>query len=229
MAKTRARQGKQQSAVKKTRKRGPSSTADVRKTKTMDAVLGIEPIDFSEEEGEGEQVIHGQEAESFMEPLSPRSSLKEIQRQEEISKDFAFFLSANRECEARIQQGNVATPPILRSGNVVRNLAKSFKNTNSAPKVKITVEDIEDEVHFWSSSIVCYVLGANPPLSIIEGFIRRVWNGKVDRVGSLSYGVFLVRFDTVEIRDEVLHGGYVCWKLFYQDLRSTHKYVDLTT
>uniref|UniRef100_A0A803P5I8 DUF4283 domain-containing protein n=1 Tax=Cannabis sativa TaxID=3483 RepID=A0A803P5I8_CANSA len=209
MAKTRARQGKQQSVVKKTRKRGPTSTADVRKTKTMDAVLGIEPIDFSEEEGEGESVNRAQEAEPFMEPLSPRSSLKEIQRQEDISKDFAFFLSANRECEERIQQGNIATPPILRSGNVVRNLDNSFKNTKSAPKVKITVEDIEEEVHFWSSSIVCYVLGANPPLSIIEGFIRRVWNGKVDRVGSLSYGVFLVRFDTVEIRDEVLHGGYV--------------------
>uniref|UniRef100_A0A803P955 Reverse transcriptase domain-containing protein n=1 Tax=Cannabis sativa TaxID=3483 RepID=A0A803P955_CANSA len=55
---------------------------------------------------------------------------------------------------ASIQQGNSATPPILRSVNVVRNLDNSFKNTGIAPKVKITQEDIEDEIHFWSSSIV---------------------------------------------------------------------------
>ncbi|XP_060965233.1 uncharacterized protein LOC133034207 [Cannabis sativa] len=173
MAKTRARQGKLSSAIKKPKKRGPSSSDKVRKTKTMDAIIGIEPVEFSEEEENDDSE------------------------------------QANRSCATALKEGNPITPPILRSGNVVRNLENTFKNTGSSRKVKITLEDIEDEVHFWSPSIVCYVLGSNPPLSVIEGFIRRFWKGKVDKVGALSYGVFLVRFDSIETRDEILNGGYV--------------------
>lgn len=40
--------------------------------------------------------------------------------------------------------------------------------------VKIDMEDIEDEVDFWNSIIVCSNLGANPPLSAIEEFFRRI-------------------------------------------------------
>uniref|UniRef100_A0A803QE60 Reverse transcriptase domain-containing protein n=1 Tax=Cannabis sativa TaxID=3483 RepID=A0A803QE60_CANSA len=208
MAKTRARQGKQKSEIKKPKKRGPISTADVRKTKTMDAVLGIEPIDFSDGEDGGEdERMRSQDENQLV--LSPKSSLQAIQRQEDVSRDFAFFLNANRQCSTNVRQGNSITPPILRSSTVVRNLDSSFKSSEIASKVKITLEDIEDEVQFWKSSIVCYVLGANPPLSVIEGFIRRIWKDKVDKVGSLSYGVFLVRFESVEIRDEILNGGYV--------------------
>ncbi|KAM6574863.1 hypothetical protein CsatA_023190 [Cannabis sativa] len=81
------------------------------------------------------------------------------------------------------------------------------------------MDDIEGEIEYWNSAIVCYVLGANPPLDVLEGFARRIWKEKVDKVGLLSYGIFLIRFTSVEIRG-------MCWKLFYQDLRSTHKYVD---
>lgn len=75
--------------------------------------------------------------------------------------------------------------------------------------VKITEEDVEEEITFWNSAIVCYVLGANPPMNIIEGFFRRVWAGKVDRVGSPRHGIFIVRFNSVEIRDDVLQKGVV--------------------
>ncbi|XP_062080927.1 uncharacterized protein LOC133785726 [Humulus lupulus] len=71
------------------------------------------------------------------------------------------------------------------------------------------MDDIQEEVDFWKSSIVCYALGANPPLSILEGFVRRMWNDKIDKVGMLSYGVFLIRFISIADRDEVLKGGYV--------------------
>uniref|UniRef100_A0A803QNL0 Reverse transcriptase domain-containing protein n=1 Tax=Cannabis sativa TaxID=3483 RepID=A0A803QNL0_CANSA len=160
-------------------KRGATSTTDVGKTKAMDSVIGIEPIDFSEEEGEGEleQVVSSKVDTSmtnlFQSPLSPRSSQQTIKRPEEINKDFEFFLQANRQCSVGLQQGTPITPPILQSSNVVRNLDTSFKN------------------------------------SVIEGCIRRVLKGKVDKVGTLSYGVFLVRFDTIETTDKILNCGYV--------------------
>uniref|UniRef100_A0A803QFZ8 DUF4283 domain-containing protein n=1 Tax=Cannabis sativa TaxID=3483 RepID=A0A803QFZ8_CANSA len=123
----------------------------------------------------------------------------------------AFYSSieANERCSVNISHGNITNPPILRSGNVKRSLENSFSHSNSSSKVKITVDDTHEEIEFWKSSIVCYVLGANPPLSILEGFSRRMWKDKDERVGMVSYGFFLIRFNSIEDRDKVLKWGYI--------------------
>lgn len=61
--------------------------------------------------------------------------------------------------------------------------------------VKITSEDVIPEIEYWSSAIVCYIMGVKPPFRIIDGFIHRVW-GKfgVTKVSMMSNGVFVVRF-----------------------------------
>uniref|UniRef100_A0A803PUJ7 DUF4283 domain-containing protein n=1 Tax=Cannabis sativa TaxID=3483 RepID=A0A803PUJ7_CANSA len=84
----------------------------------------------------------------FQPPMSPGASLKLIQRQEEIKNDFVHFLKANEQCNSDLQQGKTLIPPILRSGSIVRNLENSFKLDEQKTKVKITLEDIEDEVLF---------------------------------------------------------------------------------
>uniref|UniRef100_A0A803P6D8 DUF4283 domain-containing protein n=1 Tax=Cannabis sativa TaxID=3483 RepID=A0A803P6D8_CANSA len=58
-------------------------------------------------------------------------------------------------------------------------------------------------------SIVCYVLGVNPPLQIMEGFAKRMWGDKLDRVKLLSYGIYIIRFNNEEFRDQVLNGGFI--------------------
>uniref|UniRef100_A0A803QNG1 Uncharacterized protein n=1 Tax=Cannabis sativa TaxID=3483 RepID=A0A803QNG1_CANSA len=184
MVKTRSKvQGRQPTTMKtrKVRKKGPVSTADVKKIKLMDEVLGIEPIHFTDEESVDEGDGHEPDADLFQAPLSPKSSLPSIQRQEEIRSDFATFMEANAQCNSNISQGTSPIPPILRSGNIQRNLDNSFKNLEKE-KVKITDEDIEEEVNFWNSAIVCYVLGANPPLFVIDGFARRVWKDRIDKI-----------------------------------------------
>lgn len=40
--------------------------------------------------------------------------------------------------------------------------------------VQIEIEDIQDKIDYWNSYIVCYVIGANPPLPVMKGFIRRI-------------------------------------------------------
>uniref|UniRef100_A0A803QHT0 Reverse transcriptase domain-containing protein n=1 Tax=Cannabis sativa TaxID=3483 RepID=A0A803QHT0_CANSA len=144
-----------------------------------------------------------------MAPLSPRASLKLIQRQEDIRNDFVHFLKVNEQCNSDIQQGKTPIPPVLHSGFVVRNLENSFKGEEQKPNVKINLEDIEDEVMFWMPSIVCYVLGSNPPLQIIEGFAKRIWGDKVDRVKLLSFGIYIIRFNSLKFRDQVLNGGFI--------------------
>lgn len=80
-------------------------------------------------------------------------------------------------------------------------------NENVLTHVQIEIEDIQEEVDFWNSSVVCYVVGENPRMNVMKGFIRRTWrNLKVDKVSMVKKGVYLVRFQTMESRDKVLAG-----------------------
>ncbi|XP_060969654.1 uncharacterized protein LOC133036901 [Cannabis sativa] len=215
MAKTRSKQqGKSKAYVNKPRKKGPNSESDVIRTKKMDAVLGIAPLELSEEDEEPEDAMAENNrsdgcSDFFRAPLSPTASLNEIKRTEEARSVFLQFVHANNQCNSSLGQGMSSIPPVLRSGSIVKNLDQSFVRSERPNKVKINFEDIEDEVNFWSPSIVCYVLGSNPPLHILEGFAKRIWTDKVDKVKLLAFGIFLIRFNTMEIRDQVLNGGYI--------------------
>ncbi|KAH0743129.1 hypothetical protein KY290_031122 [Solanum tuberosum] len=74
--------------------------------------------------------------------------------------------------------------------------------------IGIDLEDIESEVNYWNNKVVCYVLGAHPPFTVINGYIQRIWaNYGLNKVVMLKNGVIIVRFDSVEGKEEVLKGG----------------------
>ncbi|XP_070008395.1 uncharacterized protein [Nicotiana sylvestris] len=78
----------------------------------------------------------------------------------------------------------------------------------SETNVKITMADIKDEVEYWSTAVVCYVLGSNPPQIIIDGYFRRIWGGLgIDKVVQLNRRVFMVRFHSIESRNKVVEEG----------------------
>lgn len=53
--------------------------------------------------------------------------------------------------------------------------------------------------------MIGYVIGANSPTQVMNGFIHRIWrNMGVDKVVAMGNGIFLIRFNTMEKRDEVL-------------------------
>ncbi|XP_074278117.1 uncharacterized protein LOC141601719 [Silene latifolia] len=57
--------------------------------------------------------------------------------------------------------------------------------------------------------MVCFILGANPPWEIIEGFIRRIWTKfNIDKISFMPNGIFLVIFKTMEMKNKVLQSGY---------------------
>lgn len=65
--------------------------------------------------------------------------------------------------------------------------------------IKIDYEDIADDLVFWESAVGCYVIGANPPLHVIDGFVWRIWKAEeIDKVGLARKGVYLVRMKTME-------------------------------
>ncbi|KAH9612931.1 hypothetical protein KSS87_009496 [Heliosperma pusillum] len=56
--------------------------------------------------------------------------------------------------------------------------------------LQFTTEEITPEVDFWNNSVYCYILGDNPPIEFIEGYVYRVW-GKfgIDRVSFPNNGL----------------------------------------
>lgn len=65
------------------------------------------------------------------------------------------------------------------------------------PRVVITLEDVQPELDYWGSAMVCYIIGIKPPYRIIDGFIRGVWR---------SFGVHkVVLLENEGIYDEILY------------------------
>ncbi|XP_074298734.1 uncharacterized protein LOC141629661 [Silene latifolia] len=81
--------------------------------------------------------------------------------------------------------------------------------SGTVPTLKIGVDDVKSEVEFWSSSVLCYVMGANPPSHVVGGFVRRMW-GKlsIDKVAFKPNGICIVRFKKMEDKEAVLNGEH---------------------
>ncbi|KAL2930391.1 ABC transporter B family member 6, partial [Bienertia sinuspersici] len=63
-------------------------------------------------------------------------------------------------------------------------------NRTETPMVTIDMDDIEDEITYWSSAMICFVLGANPPLPVMSGFCNRIWVKKgLDKVSMVGRGL----------------------------------------
>ncbi|XP_074293423.1 uncharacterized protein LOC141620457 [Silene latifolia] len=75
--------------------------------------------------------------------------------------------------------------------------------------LRFTAEDVADEVKYWDTVVVCYVLGSNPPWELLEGFVKKLWGVyKFDKISFLPNGVFLVRFPNKECQSLVLQQGF---------------------
>ncbi|KAL2922907.1 Interferon-induced GTP-binding protein Mx [Bienertia sinuspersici] len=62
------------------------------------------------------------------------------------------------------------------------------------------MKDIQPEIDFWESLVVTYVIGANPPTMLMEGFLHCIWS---------KYGVDILVFKKdytwLEKRDKILN------------------------
>ena len=51
---------------------------------------------------------------------------------------------------------------------------RSGNSTKSRTICKITIDDIAKKVRYFENVVVCFVVGVNPPLHVIDGFIKRI-------------------------------------------------------
>ena len=141
------------------------------RTCSMDELLGVEALDFGLGIGE---------------ILTPKTYVQHLKQQSEVRHTFNEW----RQCIHRsgdvmvANKGESRTPiPVLHPANnsashsiehiVVDSENESRKEKVVMELVKIDRKDIQDEISFWKSSIICYVLGANPPIQVMERFFRR--------------------------------------------------------
>ncbi|VFQ84960.1 unnamed protein product [Cuscuta campestris] len=77
------------------------------------------------------------------------------------------------------------------------------------PVAKLTMEDVIEPGIYWESALVYCVLGANPPLEVIKGFLHRIWKSyDIDDISFLKESQFIVRLKRVEDRNEIIKRKY---------------------
>lgn len=78
--------------------------------------------------------------------------------------------------------------------------------------VTITIEDVQSELYYWKTTVVCYIWGVKPPFRIINGFIRRIWrNSRIVKVAMLENDMFMVRFRTVDSKNLAINAGPILY------------------
>jgi len=78
------------------------------------------------------------------------------------------------------------------------------------PITVIELGDIESEIKYWKTIVVCYVLEAHPPFDMVNGYVQRIWSKyRINKVSMLKNGIMFVRFDTAEAKNEVLQGEFI--------------------
>ncbi|XP_074265959.1 uncharacterized protein LOC141588414 [Silene latifolia] len=76
------------------------------------------------------------------------------------------------------------------------------------PMLKLTEDDVKEEMAYWKLAIYGYVMGANPPWKVLDGFLRRIWSAyKIKKISFLPNGLFVVRFAKAEHHKLVLANG----------------------
>ncbi|XP_074283243.1 uncharacterized protein LOC141607794 [Silene latifolia] len=74
--------------------------------------------------------------------------------------------------------------------------------------LKLTVEDFKEEIEYWNLDVYGYVMGANPPWEVLDGYLRRIWqNYDISKISFLPNGLFVVRFAKLEHQKLVLAQG----------------------
>ncbi|KAJ8420906.1 LOW QUALITY PROTEIN: hypothetical protein Cgig2_013563 [Carnegiea gigantea] len=82
---------------------------------------------------------------------------------------------------------------------------------NGIKCARITKLDVKSEISYWQNAILCSVLGANPPLEVMKGFLKCIWSGfELEKILLVKRGVFLIRFIHVQDKITVERKG-VCY------------------
>ena len=106
------------------------------------------------------------------------------------SSNIALIQTASPHPQAQSSYAQLVDP---NEGNELKFVPT--QTINEIRCTQIEKADVEDEICYWQSAVLCSVMGANPPFEIMKGYLKRIWaNLEIDRILYVRKGVFLVRF-----------------------------------
>lgn len=50
---------------------------------------------------------------------------------------------------------------------------------NGVAIARIAKEDVSSEIEFQMTSIYCHILGMNPPFTVVNDYLRRIWKDRL--------------------------------------------------
>ncbi|XP_010666883.1 uncharacterized protein LOC104884000 [Beta vulgaris subsp. vulgaris] len=196
MARGRAKK----SAQKK--KTGPSSSP-VKKTKSVDEVTGVEAIKIPS------VIKEYEELEKEVERNTMESSIKTPENVVQKVNETVVLTEWLNVMKSAEKPANVARLSWAQRVEDDEKPTQVNDKVNESHIVTIDSDDIQDEVEYWTSAVVCYVLGANPPMAVMEGFFKRIWGRMgIDKIATLGKGMFIVRFNKLEDSLKVVNEGH---------------------
>ena len=80
---------------------------------------------------------------------------------------------------------------------------------NGIKCAKVKLEDIGEEVNYCHNAVICCVPGANPPITVMDGFVRRMWKDyTINKVLLVKKGLYLIRFEDYQDTLKVIQRGF---------------------
>ncbi|RAL49275.1 hypothetical protein DM860_017555 [Cuscuta australis] len=84
-----------------------------------------------------------------------------------------------------------------------------YEELNGQKVARITKEDVLDNAGIWDRAVLCCILGANPPVEVVKGFLSRIWkNYAIEDVSFFKNGQYIALFEKEEDRDEAVKRKY---------------------
>lgn len=207
------------SGNKKGKLQGPTSDCQALKTKSMDEILGVEALNFGLAIGD---------------VLTPKSSFQQLQQRSNVRTTFNYWLqSIHRSGEKQKDQliDGMSPIPIFPENMVEfddenelndnigqRNVNNTVNHTDIQTKlnetmnlelVKISSKDTVQEINFWKSPLICYMLDLTLQYKLWMVFSRRIWKWyHIDKIAMVKKGMSLVCFTVMDSCDTILAGHY---------------------
>ncbi|XP_074315726.1 uncharacterized protein LOC141651935 [Silene latifolia] len=161
-------------------------SADAKTTKSVGEIVGIAPLDM-DAIGEHEIISENEVAEELL-----------------VIPEVEDEATTNPDNEVAGHEDGWTQVKGRKHAKTVSDISPS-----SPPLLQLSMEDVQPEIDYWSTAVICYVLGGNPPWELLSGFVNRLWGKyKYDKISFLPNGAFLVHFPTLECRDLVLKQGF---------------------
>ncbi|KAJ8422244.1 hypothetical protein Cgig2_023103 [Carnegiea gigantea] len=117
-----------------------------------------------------------------------------------ISTEKVFEESPQQVTTPKISYTSMVDPD---EGTALTCVPLQMINGHSCAKIERI--DVQKEVDYWASSVLCCIIGSNPPVDVVDGFVHRIWKDlDIDKVVLVRKGVYLVHFNNIEDKTTVL-------------------------